>query len=97
MKGFALVSFAVGPRIVSLPAPGVRVVAVFLIVSGVATKIAVQYLDVQLRKRYVEEALTEEETRAIESDLAVKFQTENGDTETVQLGANQYPGREEEG
>lgn len=90
MRGFAILSVAIGPRLIPLPAPGVRVLAVFLIVSGVATKLAIEYLDVELRQRHFAEALSEEEAKAIETDLAVKFHLENGNTEQVQLGANQY-------
>lgn len=90
LRGFAILSVAIGPRLIPLPAPGVRVLAVFLIVSGVATKLAIEYLDVELRQRHFAEALNDEEAKAIESDLAVTFQLENGNTEKVQLGANQY-------
>ncbi|NND99579.1 MAG: hypothetical protein HKN47_19865 [Pirellulaceae bacterium] len=90
LKGYALVSCLIGPRVFALPAPGVRVLAVFLVVSGVATKLAIEYLDVELRKRYVAEALTDEEIKVIETDLAVTFQLENGNTEKTLLGPNQY-------
>lgn len=90
LRGYAIVSCLVGPRIVSLPAPGVRVLAVFLVVSSVATKLVIEYLDVELRKRHVTEAINEKESKAIESELSVTFQLENGDTESVPLGANQY-------
>jgi len=90
LHGYALVSCLVGPRIVSLPAPGVRVLAVFLVVSSVATKLVIEYLDVELRKRRLTELLREEETKAIESELAVLFTTESGESESVLLGANQY-------
>ncbi|QDT10333.1 hypothetical protein [Planctomycetes bacterium K23_9] len=90
LRGYAIVSCLVGQRVVTLPAPGVRVLAVFLIVSGVASKLVIEYLDVELRKRHVTETLSEEESKTIESDLLVTFQLESGETETVQLGPNQY-------
>jgi hypothetical protein len=90
LRGYALVSCLVGPRVFSLPAPGVRVLAVFLVASGIATKLVIEYLDVELRKRHVAEALSEEEVKAIESDLAVTFNLDNGETESVPLGPNQY-------
>ena len=90
LKGFAIVSCMVGPRIVALPAPGVRVLAVCLVVSGIATKLAIEYLDVELKRRYITEALEEAEAKQIEQDLAVTFSLENGDKETVVLGANKY-------
>ena len=90
LKGYVIVSFMIGPKVVTLPAPGVRVLAVFLVVSGLASKLAIEYLDVELRKRYVEEAVTEEQMKSIEADLAVNFQLKNGDVESVPLGPNQY-------
>jgi hypothetical protein len=90
LRGYALVSCIVGPRVFSLPVPGVRVLAVFLVTSGIATKLVIEYLDVELRKRHVAEALSEEEVKAIESDLAVTFNLDNGGKESVPLGPNQY-------
>ena len=90
LKGLALVSCLAGPRIVMLPVPGVRIIAVCLVVSSVATKLAIEYLDVELRKRYIAEAVSEEEAKAIEGELAVTFTMQNGETEKVVLGPNQY-------
>ncbi|MGB7346152.1 MAG: hypothetical protein WBD20_18180 [Pirellulaceae bacterium] len=90
LRGYALISCVIGPRVLALPAPGVRVLAVFLVVSSVATKLVIEYLDVELRKRHVTEALSEAESKAIEADIAVTFNLENGEKETVSLGPNQY-------
>lgn len=90
LRGFAIVTYIVGARVVTLPTPGVRILGVALVITSIATKLAIEYLDVELKKRYVAEELSEEEARAIESDLHVVFQLENGDSEKVPLGENRY-------
>ncbi len=90
LRGFAIVAYVIGARVVMLPTPGVRVLGVALIVTSVATKLAVEYLDVELKKRYIAEELEETEARQLEADLAVTFQLENGDKEQVPLGPNRY-------
>lgn len=90
LNGYAIVACLIGPRVFTLPAPGVRVLSVFLVVTSVATKLAIEYLDAELKKRYVEEALSEQETALIERELAITFQLENGEQETQPLGPNQY-------
>ena len=90
LRGFAIVAYVVGTRVVTLPTPGVRILGVFLIITSLTTKLAIEYLDVELKKRYVAKELDESEQRQVESDLAVTFQLENGQTESVPLGPNQY-------
>lgn len=90
LRGFQIIAFSVGQRVVLLPPPAVRILGVALLVSGVATLLVVEYLDVELKRRMVREELSDQERIAIESDLAVEFQTENGLTETVALGPNRY-------
>jgi len=90
LRGFQIIAFTVGQRIVYLPHPAVRILGVALLVSGAATFLVVEYLDVELKRRNYREGLSDEERIALESELAVEFQTENGLTETVALGPNQY-------
>ena len=97
LRGFAIVAYVVGARVVMLPTPGVRILGIALIISSVATKLAVEYLDIELKKRYIAENLEESEARQLESDLAVTFQLENGETEQVPLGANRYESDESSG
>ena len=90
LRGFQIVAFMVGKRLVQLPHPAVRILGVALLTSGAATYLVIEYLSVELNKRSVREALEEQELAAIESALAVEFVTENGFTESVALGPNQY-------
>lgn len=90
LRGFQLVAFTVGKRLVQLPHPAVRILGIALVTSGVATFLAIEYLDVELKKRSVREALDEYERSEVEAALAVTFQTENGFDESVALGPNQY-------
>lgn len=90
LRGFQLVSFMVGQRIILLPAPGVRILGAALLVSGIATFLVVEYLDIELKRRTIREELSDDERMGLESSLALELQTENGLTEKVALGANQY-------
>lgn len=90
LRGFAIVAYVVGTRVVTLPTPGVRILGVALIITSLTTKLAIEYLDVELNKRYVVEEVNESEQRQIEADLMVTFQLENDTSETVPLGPNQY-------
>ena len=90
LRGFQIVAFTVGKRLVQLPPPAVRILGVALLTSGLATFLVIEYLDIELKKRSLRELLVTEELTAIESDLAVVFTTENGLTESVALGPNQY-------
>ncbi|MGB0596873.1 MAG: hypothetical protein ACPGLY_09290 [Rubripirellula sp.] len=90
LRGFQLVSMTVGQRIIFLPTPGVRVLGVALLVSGLVTFLVVEYLDVELKRRMVKEELSDTERIAAESSLGIEFQTDNGLKEFVALGPNQY-------
>lgn len=90
LRGFQLVSMTVGQRIIFLPTPGVRVLGVALLVSGLVTFLVVEYLDVELKRRMVKEELSDTERIAAESSLGIEFQTDNGLKEFVSLGPNQY-------
>ena len=90
LRGFQIVAFTVGRRVVHLPHPAVRILGVALLTSGVATFLIVEYLDVELKRRSLREALEQDERARLESNLAVEFATENGLTESVALGPNQY-------
>ena len=70
--------------------PAVRILGVALLTSGLVTFLVIEYLDEELRRRSVREALEDQERTAIESQLAVEFITENGFKESVALGPNQY-------
>ncbi len=90
LRGFQIVSMTVGQRIIFLPTPGVRVLGVALLVSGLVTLLVVEYLDVELKRRMVKEELSDAERIAAESSLGIEFQTDNGLKEFVSLGPNQY-------
>ncbi len=90
LRGFALVSYMVGTRVVFLPTPAVRILGVALIFSSVATKLAIEYLDDELTRRHHTVEVSGDEVKAIETSAEVRFQTEHGETETVRLGPNQY-------
>ncbi len=90
LRGFQIVAFMAGRRMVVLPNPAVRILGVALLTSGAVTYLVIEYLSVELNKRSVREALEEQERAEIESALAVEFVTENGFKESVPLGPNQY-------
>lgn len=90
LRGFQLVAFTVGKRLVQLPHPAIRILGVVLVSSGVATFLAIEYLDDELKKRSIREELDERERTEVEAALAVEFETENGFKESVVLGPNQY-------
>ena len=90
LKGFQIIAFAVGKRIIQLPHPAIRILGVALISTATATFLAIEYLDDELNRRRTREALSQQERSTIESDLAVKFMTQNGLEELVVLGPNQY-------
>ena len=90
LRGFQIVAFAVGKRIVHLPHPAVRVLGVTLLTSGAITFLVVEYLDVELRRRSHQEELDDGGRSLLESAMAVKFLTDNGLEETVMLGPNRY-------
>ncbi len=90
LKGFEIVAWEVGKRVIFLPHPAIRIIGVTLIISAGAAKLAIEYLDVELNRRKVEETLSGDEVVQIESDQSVTFQLENGYTENVALGPSQY-------
>jgi hypothetical protein len=90
LRGFQLVAFLVGKRVVRLPHPAVRILGIAIVSTALVSQIAIEYLDDELKRRRFREELSEEERAAIEAELAVTFTTENGLDEQVQLGPNQY-------
>jgi hypothetical protein len=90
LRGFEIVAWEVGKRVIWLPVPAIRIIGVSLIVSAGVTKLVIRYLDVELKRRESEEILTSDEVVELESAQKVSFQLENGYSEDVVLGANQY-------
>ncbi|MGI9470358.1 MAG: hypothetical protein ACR2NZ_02420 [Rubripirellula sp.] len=90
LRGFQIVAFTVGKRVVQLPHPAIRILGIALVSTATVTFLAIEYLDEELSKRRIREELTQQERSEIESGLAVAFKTENGFEETVALGPNQY-------
>lgn len=90
LRGFQLVAFMVGKRVVRLPHPAVRILGVALVSTALVSLLAIEYLDDELKRRQIREELSEEERSSIEAQLAVVFKTENGLDEQVQLGPNRY-------
>jgi len=90
LRGFQLVAFMVGKRVVRLPHPAVRILGVALVSTALVSLVAIEYLDDELKRRQVREELTEDERSSIEAQLAVVFTTENGLDEQVQLEPNRY-------
>lgn len=90
LRGFEIVAWEIGKRVIWLPVPAVRIIGVSLIVSAGAAKLAITYLDIELNRREVKESLMDEELVELESGQAVKFQLHNGYSEEVPLGPNRY-------
>lgn len=90
LRGFQLVAFLVGKRVVRLPHPAVRILGVALVSTALVSLVAIEYLDDELKRRQIREELSEDERSSIEAQLAVVFTTENGLDEQVQLGPNRY-------
>ena len=90
LRGFQLVAFLVGKRVVRLPHPAVRILGIALVSTALVSQLAIEYLDDELKRREILEELSEEERASIEARLAVVFTTENGLEEQVQLGPNRY-------
>ena len=90
LRGFEIVAWEIGKRVIWLPVPAIRIIGVSLIVSAGVTKLVIRYLDVELKRRESEEILTSDEVVELESAQKVSFQLENGYSEDVVLGANQY-------
>ena len=90
LRGFQLVAFMVGKRVVRLPHPAVRILGVALVSTALVSLLAIEYLDDELKRRQIREELSDQERSSIESQLAVVFTTENGLDEQVQLEPNRY-------
>lgn len=90
LRGFQLVAFIVGKRVVRLPHPAVRILGVALVSTALVSLLAIEYLDDELKRRQIREELSEQERSSIEAQLAVVFTTENGLDEQVHLGPNRY-------
>ncbi len=93
LRGYQIVAAKVGDRLIRLPHPGVRILAVVLIISAIATELVIEYLDDELQRREVREAITEEEKILIEGRRSVVFITEKGQEKKVSLGDNRYVDR----
>ena len=78
LRGYQIVSMYIAGRVVFLPYPGMRILAVVIVASSVAAKLSVEYIDDELIHRKIEESLTSKERSAIESDRCVTFTTESG-------------------
>ena len=90
LRGFQLIAFMVGKRVVRLPHPAVRILGVAIVSSALISQLAIEYLDDELVRRETREQLTGDERSRIESQLAVVFKTLNGLEESVALGPNRY-------
>lgn len=78
LRGYQIVSMVVAGRVVLLPYPGMRILAAVIVVSSLAAKLSVDYIDDELIQRKLEETLSEREQRSIESQQFVTFTTEGG-------------------
>ena len=90
LRGYQIVSFSIASRVVFLPYPGMRIVSVAIVATSVAAKLAVEYIDDELIQRKIEEAISDSERSAVESDGYVEFETESGLTEQTQLAPTLY-------
>ncbi|MFK8115033.1 MAG: hypothetical protein AB8B91_22720 [Rubripirellula sp.] len=90
LRGYEIVTLFIGPRVVTLPVPGARILTVLVIASGLAAKLVVSYLDEKLTVRKVTEALTDQERGLLESEGKVRFQTASGIDEDVFLAPTKY-------
>ena len=90
LRGFEIVAWEVGKRVIWLPVPAIRIIGLSLVVSAGVTKLVIHYLDVELQRRQSEEILTSDEVVELESTQQVSFQLDNGGTEAVVLGPNVY-------
>ncbi|MEX1028036.1 MAG: hypothetical protein WD049_08525 [Candidatus Paceibacterota bacterium] len=90
LRGYEIVSLTIARRVVFLPYPGMRIVAVFLVATTVAAHLVVKYIDEELIMRRIEETLSSEEKLAVEGDGYVEFETESGLLEKVYLAPTKY-------
>ena len=90
LRGYQLVSFTLGPRVMFLPYPGMRILSVVIVASGLVAKLVVDYIDDELIRRQIEEELAGEVRAQLEADGFVQFKTESGVSEKVYLGPTVY-------
>ena len=90
LRGYQLVSFTLGPRVMFLPYPGMRILSVAIVASGLVAKLVVDYIDDELIRRQIEEELTSEVRAQLEADGFVQFKTESGVSEKAYLGPTVY-------
>ena len=67
LRGFQLIAFMVGKRVVRLPHPAVRILGVAIVSSALISQLAIEYLDDELVRRETREQLTGDERARIES------------------------------
>lgn len=90
LRGYELVSYTLGSRLLFLPYPGMRILSVVVIASGIVAKLAIEYIDDELIRRQVEEELTGEVRAQLEANGYVEFKTASGITEKVYLAPAEY-------
>lgn len=90
LRGFEIVAWEIGKRVIWLPVPAVRIIGVSLIITAGAAKLAITYLDVELKRREAVETLLDEEVVDLESSQSVTFKLDNGYSEEFSLGPSKY-------
>lgn len=90
LRGYQIVAVKAGEKLIQLPHPALRILAVALIISAVGSEILIVYLDDELRRREIREAISEEQRIFLEEQRAVTFLTENGQEESIPLRDNVY-------
>lgn len=90
LRGYQIVSPYIAGRVVLLPYPGMRVLAVFIVATSVSAKLAIEYIDDELIHRKFEESLTDRERSEVERDGYIEIETDSGVTEKVYLAATKY-------
>lgn len=90
LRGYQIVAAKVGEKLIKFPHPAIRVLVVALLITAVASGLVIEYLDDELLRRQIREALSDEQRMQIERHRAVTFVTENGQEENVPLGENCY-------
>ena len=90
LRGYELVSYTLGSRVLFLPYPGMRILSVAIIASGIVAKLAIEYIDEELIRRHIEEELSPDDRAKVESDGYVAFTTQSGVTEKAFLAPTQY-------
>jgi hypothetical protein len=90
LRGYQIVAAKAGEKLIKFPHPVVRVLAVALVITAVASELVIEYLDDELQSRQIREALSEEQRMEVERQRSVTFVTANGQEEKVPLGDNRY-------